>query len=97
MYKAIFMSLVALVISQRTLADQVDVICFFPDKLNIVEINKSCNEGDLIRTRPYLAELVCDWDKQIFKYVENGEEWITCSYHGHVRQMKELDKENLGG
>ena len=87
MYKAMWL-LVMLFTGMPVLADDLDVICFFPNKVDFDQVNKVCKKGDLIRTRPYLAEMVCDWDKQIFKYTEDGEEWVTCVYHGKPRQVK---------
>ena len=87
MYKAMWL-LVMLFMGRMVLADELDVVCFFPSKVDFDQVNKICNKGDLIRTRPSLAEMVCDWDKQIFKYTEDGEEWVTCVYHGKPRQVK---------
>ena len=68
-------------------ADDVKTICFFPEKVNFGVINKTCKKGDLIRTKPSMAELVCDWDKQIFQYREENKDWITCIYHGEARRV----------
>ena len=87
----IFICLMLLVM-QGSRADTVAVICFFPEKVNFEEINKTCNKGDLIRTRPNLAEMVCDWDKQIFQYREDDQDWITCMYHGEPRQVKQITR-----
>ena len=88
MIKSKWIILLSILMSQDLSADNLDVVCFFPDKVNFEEINKTCNKGDLIRTKPNLAELVCDWDKQIFKYTEDDKEWVTCVYHGHARSSK---------
>ena len=76
-------------IGRAVVADELDLICFFPDKINFEQINKTCKKNDLIRTKPPLAEMVCDWDKQIFKYKEDGAEWVTCVYHGHSRRLNQ--------
>ena len=90
MKKLIWFLLAMLLMYQGVKADEVSVICFFPEKINFDEINKTCDKGDLIRTRPNLAEMVCDWDKQIFQYREDDEDWITCAYHGEPRQVKQI-------
>ena len=87
MYKWTLMFMVTLLLARGAWADEVDRICFFPDNVDFEEINKTCSEGDLIRTKPPLAEMVCDWDKQIFSYSEDGEKWVTCIYHGHSRLL----------
>lgn len=78
-----------LLLARAGWADELDTICFFPHKLDFEQINKTCHKGDLIRTKPPLAEMVCDWDKQIFRYDEDGEEWVTCVYHGHARVLEQ--------
>ncbi len=82
--------LTILLLSPNVWADEVSVVCFFPEKINFDEINQTCRKGDLIRTRSNMAELVCDWDKQIFQYKEDDEDWITCMYHGEPRQVKQI-------
>ena len=79
--------LLVLLIGRPVAADDVKTICFFPEKVNFEEINQTCKKGDLIRTKPSMAELVCDWDKQIFRYREDKKEWITCIYHGEARRI----------
>lgn len=88
MYRAAFIVLGLILGAQGVMADELEVICFFPDRINFEEVNKTCKKGDLIRTRPSLAEMVCDWDKQIFKYTEDDQEWVTCVYHGSPRALK---------
>jgi len=88
MNKIISILFCMLLLSPPVMSDDRDVICFFPERVNFDEINKTCAKGDLIRTRSNMAELVCDWDKQIYKYVEDDKEWVTCVYHGHSRQLK---------
>lgn len=88
MYRVALIALGLMLGAQRVAADDLEVICFFPNKVNFDEVNKTCKQGHLIRTRPSLAEMVCDWDKQIFKYTEDGEEWVTCVYHGTPRALK---------
>ena len=90
MNKAYWLLFIVLLVCHGVRADDVRAICFFPDKINFDEINKTCSRGDLIRTRPNMAELVCDWDKQIFKYREDDQDWITCMYHGEPRQVKQI-------
>lgn len=82
-----FYLLLMLLAGHSAWADDVKTICFFPEKVNFEDINKTCNKGDLIRTKPSMAELVCDWDKQIFRYREDNEDWITCIYHGEPRRV----------
>ena len=88
MNRWIVLLLVVFLCGRLAWADDLDVICFFPDKVDFDEVNKVCKKGDLIRTKPSLAEVVCDWDKQIFKYTEDKQEWVTCVYHGKPRQLK---------
>jgi hypothetical protein len=83
------MFMVMLLLARGAWADELDRICFFPDKVDFEEINKTCNKGELIRTKPPLAEMVCDWDKQIFRYSEGGVEWVTCVYHGKPRMLEQ--------
>lgn len=59
------------------------------NKLDFEQINNTCSKGDLIRTKPPLAEMVCDRDKKISEYPEEGEEWVTCVYHGKARVLDE--------
>lgn len=92
MSKKILVSLALWLTAGMAVADEVDIVCFFPSHVDFDKVNKTCKKGDLIRTRPYLAEMVCDWDKQIFKYTEEGEEWVTCVYHGKPRQLKQNDE-----
>lgn len=92
MYRWTLLLAVTLLLGRAAWADELDQICFFPSKLHFDKINKTCKKGDLIRTKPPLAEMVCDWDKQIFEYEEDGQEWVTCVYHGKPRVTKQPEE-----
>lgn len=89
MHKRALIGMLLLVVGGGAWADSLDEICFFPDKVDFEKVNNTCKRGDLIRTKPPLAEMVCDWDKQIFVYTEDGEEWATCVYHGKARVLEQ--------